>query len=61
MISDAPATVLSRDLYPVDNAPRQASINCGLCHQGCRTGAKASMDVTYLPLAVAKGAETCCE
>jgi choline dehydrogenase-like flavoprotein len=53
----APAAVLSRD-YAVPGIPgRQACVNCGHCHQGCRNGAKTSMDVTYLPLAVAAGAE----
>ena len=50
--TDAPAAVLSQD-----RADRQACANCGYCHQGCRSGAKASMDVTYLPAAVANGAE----
>ena len=53
----APAAVVSRD-WTADGAPaRPGCINCGYCHQGCRTGAKTSMDVTYLPLAVASGAE----
>jgi choline dehydrogenase-like flavoprotein len=55
--ADAPAAVLSRDVRQPDGSWRQACINCGFCHQGCRNGAKTSMDVTYLPLAVAKGAE----
>ncbi len=50
--ADAPAAVLSRD-----RGARQACVNCGACHQGCRNGAKTSMDVTYLPDAVADGAE----
>ena len=53
---DCPAAVLSRDV-PGAGGERQRCINCGYCHQGCRNGAKASMDVTYLPLAVAAGAE----
>ena len=48
----APAAVLTED-----RGARQACVNCGHCHQGCRNGAKASMDVTYLPRAVAAGAE----
>jgi len=36
---------------------RPACTNRGFCQAGCSTGAKASMDVTYLPLAVANGAE----
>lgn len=55
--TDAPAAVVSRDLEQADGPTRQACINCGYCHQGCRIGAKTSMDVTYLPIAVAAGAE----
>ena len=55
--TDAPAAVLSRDFAQVGGGLRPACINCGYCHQGCRIGAKTSMDVTYLPLAVAAGAE----
>ncbi len=56
--TDAPAAVVSRDFTVDPSVPeRKACINCGFCHQGCRTRAKASMDVTYLPLAVARGAE----
>ena len=40
-----------------DYPERAACINRGYCHQGCRNGAKASMDVTYLPAAVRAGAE----
>ncbi|MDP4025907.1 GMC family oxidoreductase [Methylobacterium sp. NEAU 140] len=55
--ADAPAAVVSRD-FPSEGGPtRHACINCGYCHQGCRNGAKTSMDVTYLPLAVTHGAE----
>ena len=53
---DSPAAVLSRPVVQ-DGVARQACINCGHCHQGCRIGAKTSMDVTYLPRAVAAGAE----
>ncbi len=49
--TDAPAAVLSRDREQPDWGDRQACVNCGTCHQGCRTAAKASMDTTYLPLA----------
>ncbi|TXN14263.1 GMC family oxidoreductase [Methylobacterium sp. WL122] len=55
--TDAPAAVVSRDFPQAGGAVRSACINCGYCHQGCRNGAKTSMDVTYLPLAVAHGAE----
>ncbi len=55
--ADAPAAVVSQDFQSEGGPMRYGCINCGFCHQGCRTGAKASMDVTYLPLAVSHGAE----
>ncbi len=55
--ADAPAAVVSRDFTSEGGPTRNACINCGYCHQGCRNGAKTSMDVTYLPLALARGAE----
>ena len=36
---------------------RNACTNRGFCQAGCSTGAKGSMDVTYIPLAVHHGAE----
>ena len=65
--SPAPIAAVSRD-YTGPTSPhgfldgatyplRHACVNRGYCHQGCRNGAKASMDVTYLPVAVARGAE----
>ncbi len=36
---------------------RPACSNRGFCQAGCSTGAKASMDVTYIPLALMHGAE----
>jgi choline dehydrogenase-like flavoprotein len=36
---------------------RPACTNRGFCQAGCSTGAKASMDVTFIPLALAHGAE----
>ena len=36
---------------------RQACTNRGFCQAGCSVGAKASADVTWVPLAVSKGAE----
>jgi choline dehydrogenase-like flavoprotein len=53
----APSAVVSRNYAQPGIPERPACINCGYCHQGCRTGAKTSMDVTYLPLAVRNGAE----
>ncbi|WP_062116400.1 GMC family oxidoreductase [Aureimonas sp. AU40] len=55
--SDGPVAVVSRRFEQADGPKREACVNCGYCHQGCRNGAKTSMDVTYLPLAVARGAE----
>ena len=51
-----PAAVLTRDVEGPGGLRRRC-INCGHCHQGCRNGAKTSMDVTYLPQAVQAGAE----
>ena len=55
--TDAPAAVLTRDRHQEQHGLRQACVSCGACHQGCRTESKASMDTTYLPAAVASGAE----
>ena len=55
--ADAPAALVSRDWQQEGGGLRQACVNCGSCHQGCRNAAKTSMDTTYLPLAVAHGAE----
>ena len=56
-VADAPAALVSRDWHQEGRGLRQACVNCGSCHQGCRNAAKTSMDTTYLPLAVAHGAE----
>jgi choline dehydrogenase-like flavoprotein len=55
--TDAPAAVVSRDWQQEGFGLRQACVNCGACHQGCRNGAKVSMDTSYLPAAVSRGAE----
>jgi len=55
--TDGPVAVASRNFLQPEGAVRPACINCGYCHQGCRIGAKTSMDVTYLPLALKYGAE----
>jgi choline dehydrogenase-like flavoprotein len=55
--TDGPAALVTRDWHQPEHGVRPACANCGSCHQGCRSGAKVSMDTTYLPLAVAKGAE----
>ncbi len=55
--SPAPIAALSRDYSQPEYGQRHACVNRGYCHQGCRNGAKASMDVTYLPAAIDSGAE----
>ena len=55
--ADAPAALVSRDWQQEGGGSRQACVNCGSCHQGCRNASKASMDTTYLPVAVSHGAE----
>ena len=55
--TDGPVAVVSRNFAQRGGDVRPGCINCGYCHQGCRIGAKTSMDVTYLPLAVSLGAE----
>jgi len=55
--ADAPAALVSRDRDQPHWGQRQACANCGACHQGCRNAAKAGTDVTYLPAALAHGAE----
>jgi choline dehydrogenase-like flavoprotein len=53
----APIAALSEEYARPEYGHRSACVNRGFCHQGCRNGAKASMDVTYLPWAVRSGAE----
>ena len=53
----APLAALSQDYERPEYSERHACVNRGFCHQGCRNGAKGSMDVTYLPAAVRAGAE----
>ena len=55
--TDAPAALVSRDHDQPYWGQRQACVNCGTCHQGCRNASKTSMDTSYLPFAVAHGAE----
>ena len=55
--TDAPAALVSRDHDQPHWGQRQACVNCGTCHQGCRNAAKTSMDTTYLPVAAAHGAD----
>ncbi len=53
----APIAALSQDYSRPEYGTRLACVNRGFCHQGCRNGAKATMDTTYLPWAVRSGAE----
>ncbi|GAB3412027.1 hypothetical protein GCM10027515_33980 [Schumannella luteola] len=55
--TDGPVAVATRDREQEHWGLRHACVNAGTCHQGCRTGAKVTMDTSYLPLAVARGAE----
>ena len=55
----APAAnaALSARYYQEGAGWREACTNRGFCQAGCSNGAKGSMDVTYVPLAVKHGAE----
>ena len=53
----APNAALSRDYYQDKIGWRRACTNRGFCQAGCSTGAKGSMDTTFLPLAIHHGAE----
>lgn len=55
--SPAPNAALSAPYFQDDIGWRAACTNRGFCQAGCTTGAKASMDVTYIPLAIHHGAE----
>jgi choline dehydrogenase-like flavoprotein len=50
--SPAANAALSAAYYQDHIGWRQACTNRGFCQAGCSTGAKASMDVTYIPLAI---------
>ncbi len=56
-ISPAANAALSRKYFREEIGWRAACTNRGFCQAGCSTGAKGSMDVTFLPLAVKHGAE----
>jgi choline dehydrogenase-like flavoprotein len=58
-ITTSPAAIaaLSQPYNDPVSAGRSPCVHRGYCHQGCRNGAKASMDVTYLPEALEHGAE----
>ena len=55
--SPAANAALSAAYYQEHIGWRQACTNRGFCQAGCSTGAKASMDVTLIPVAVHYGAE----
>ena len=55
--SPAANAALSQPYYQSGIGWRPACTNRGFCQAGCSTGAKASMDVTFVPLAVQAGAE----
>jgi choline dehydrogenase-like flavoprotein len=55
--SPAANAALSMPYYQEGIGWRRACKNRGFCQAGCTTGAKASMDVTYIPLAIHHGAE----
>ncbi|KUG09994.1 ribonuclease BN [Solirubrum puertoriconensis] len=55
--SPAANAALSARYYQEGIGWREACTNRGFCQAGCSVGAKASMDVTFIPLAEAYGAE----
>ncbi len=55
--SPAPNAALSAPYFQQGVGWRPACKNRGYCQAGCTTGAKSSMDVTYIPLAIHYGAE----
>jgi len=55
--SPAPNAAVSQPYYQPGVGWRAACTNRGFCQAGCSVGAKASMDVTYIPLALNAGAE----
>lgn len=55
--SPAANAALSRDYAVPGMAPRRACTNRGYCQAGCTTGAKSSVDVVFIPPALAAGAE----
>ena len=55
--SPAPNAALSGPYHQPGVGWRRACTNRGFCQAGCSVGAKASMDVTFIPLALQAGAE----
>jgi choline dehydrogenase-like flavoprotein len=54
---EAPIAAVSQRFAQPAYGERPPCVGCGFCHQGCVYGAKASMDVTYIPRALAAGVE----
>ncbi len=55
--SPAANAALSAPYFQPEVGWRNPCTNRGFCQAGCTTGGKASMDVTFIPLAIAHGAE----
>ncbi len=55
--SAAPNAALSAPYFQEGVGWRAACSNRGFCQAGCSTGGKSSVDVTWIPFAVSKGAE----
>ncbi|MBC8075031.1 MAG: GMC family oxidoreductase N-terminal domain-containing protein, partial [Chloroflexales bacterium] len=55
--SPAPNAALSQPYHQPGLGWRPACTNRGFCQAGCSVGAKGSTDVTFIPIAVAAGAE----
>jgi choline dehydrogenase-like flavoprotein len=55
--SPAPNAALSAPYFQPGVGWRKACTNRGFCQAGCSIGAKASMDVTFIPIALQNGAE----
>jgi choline dehydrogenase-like flavoprotein len=55
--SPAANAALSAPYFQPEVGWRPVCTNRGFCQVGCSVGAKASMDVTYIPVALAHGAE----
>lgn len=55
--STAANAIVSEPYHQDHVGERQACTNRGFCEAGCSTGAKASTDVTFIPLAMHFGAE----
>ena len=55
--SPAPNAALSAPYHQPGVGLRPACTNRGFCQAGCSVGAKASVDVTFIPAALAAGAE----